>query len=105
MRNEKDAGENSSVGLTSSMPWRISEVQPLDNYRLHVKFIDGTEGYANLSSLIMSDDAGVFIALRDIQVFNNVHLEYGAVTWPGELDLAPDAMYHSIKANGEYYYQ
>ncbi|MBT0893743.1 hypothetical protein KI811_07950 [Geobacter hydrogenophilus] len=24
-------------------------------------------------------------------------MEYGAVTWPGEIDLAPDAMYQNIK--------
>ena len=27
-------------------------------------------------------------------------VEHGAVTWPGELDLAPDAMYREIKKNG-----
>jgi hypothetical protein len=29
-------------------------------------------------------------------------LEYGAVTWPGEIDLAPDAMYEEIKQNGTW---
>ncbi|SPE30180.1 hypothetical protein SBA5_760010 [Candidatus Sulfotelmatomonas gaucii] len=29
-------------------------------------------------------------------------LEYGAVTWPGELDLAPDAMHAAILEQGEW---
>jgi hypothetical protein len=27
---------------------------------------------------------------------------YGAVTWPGEIDLAPDAMYAAIAAEGKW---
>ena len=32
----------------------------------------------------------------------SVYVSLGAVTWPGELDLAPDAMYDEIKARGEW---
>jgi hypothetical protein len=39
----------------------------------------------------------VFAALRDETVFRQVFLEYGAMTWPGEIDLAPDAMHEEIK--------
>jgi hypothetical protein len=34
--------------------------------------------------------------------FSQAALVYGAVTWPGELDIAPDAMYEEIKADGEW---
>jgi hypothetical protein len=42
----------------------------------------------------------VFACLRDPDVFAQVGIDHGAVTWPGEIDLAPDAMYDEIKANG-----
>jgi hypothetical protein len=29
-----------------------------------------------------------------------VTIEHGAVTWPGELDLAPDAMHDAIRQHG-----
>jgi hypothetical protein len=29
-------------------------------------------------------------------------IEHGAVTWAGDLDLAPDAMYDEIKAAGHW---
>ena len=47
-----------------------------------------------------SPRAGVFAALADPDVFAQVHVEFGAVTWPGELDLARDAMHDEIEKNG-----
>ena len=43
-----------------------------------------------------------FEPLRDPQLFAEVSIDHGAVTWPGELDLAPDAMYDGIKATGSW---
>ena len=82
--------------------WRLAKVKPLANYKLEVEFIDGTRGYVEMSHRVMSNKAGVFAALKDIHLFNRVHFEYGAVTWPGEIDLAPDAMYDEIKRHGEW---
>lgn len=45
---------------------------------------------------------GVFDALKDDGLFHRAYVEHGAVTWPGEIDLAPDAMYDEIKRNGEW---
>jgi hypothetical protein len=45
---------------------------------------------------------GVFEPLKDPAVFSQVRVEAGAVTWPGEIDLAPDAMYNEIKRSGEW---
>jgi hypothetical protein len=44
-------------------------------------------------------EAGVFAALRDPSLFAQAALDYGAVSWPGELDLAPDAM-HAERTRG-----
>ena len=46
--------------------------------------------------------AGVFAALRDPALFAQVRVEWGAVTWPGGLDLAPDAMHEAIRQSGEW---
>lgn len=102
MRNETNACEDSPSGIVPSAPWRLSEVRPIGPYRLYVKFIDGLEGFVELSQLIMGVNAGVFIVLRDPLLFKKVYLNYGSVAWPGELDLAPDAMYDAIKDTGEW---
>lgn len=102
MRNEANSNADSTPRIIPSAPWRVSEVRPLELYRLYVKFMDGTQGFIDLSQLITSDMAGVFIVLRDPVFFKTVYLNHGAVTWPGELDLAPDAMYDVIKDKGEW---
>lgn len=88
--------------IAPAMPWRIQQVDVLPGYRLFVRFLDGLEGYVNMKSFLFSDQAGVFIDLRDRDRFAQASLVYGAVTWPGDLDLAPDAMYEQIKATGEW---
>ncbi len=55
-----------------------------------------------MSRLIFSPEAGVFAALSDATLFGQVYLQYGAVTWPGEIDLAPDAMYREIERAGRW---
>lgn len=84
------------------MPWRVVQVAPSDGFRLSVRFVDGTEGAVDLSGLIRSARAGVFARLADPSLFAQVFVEHGVVTWPGELDLAPDAMYAEIKNAGEW---
>ena len=83
-------------------PWRVVDVAPLDRFRLSVRFVDGTTGTVDVSGLIRSARAGVFAPLADPALFGQVFVEHGAVTWPDELDLAPDAMYTEIKLHGEW---
>ncbi len=84
------------------MPWRITQVQALGDYRLKVRFVDGLEGYVDMHGLVHSQSAGVFAALSQKNIFSQVFLEHGAVTWPGEIDLAPDAMHKEIAMHGEW---
>ena len=94
------AEENRPDGVNSAVPWRVVEVRALREYRLAVRFADGTHGEADLSRLVLGPNAGIFAALRDHKLFAQAAIEDGAVTWPGELDLAPDAMYDAIRAHG-----
>lgn len=82
--------------------WRVTKVWPLNNYRLRVRFVDGLEGEVDMSALVHSPNAGVFSALADRTLFEQVFNDNGAATWPGEIDLAPDAMHAEIKENGEW---
>jgi hypothetical protein len=86
----------------ATAPWDVRDVVPLPDYRLAVRFIDGTAGIVDLSARVVSPKAGVFAQLRDPDTFAQVYIEYGAVTWPGEIALAPDAMHDEIKAHGEW---
>jgi hypothetical protein len=106
MRPQPVAEEDSPVAVTPAirprMPWRVAAVHPLAGFRLRVRFLDGLQGEVDLAGLVHAPHAGVFAALSDVAVFDKVRVEHGAVTWPGELDLAPDAMYAEIKRHGHW---
>jgi hypothetical protein len=67
-----------------------------------VRFNDGTAGQVELADFFNSASAGVFAALRDERAFSQARITLGAITWPGELDLAPDAMHRAIKEHGTW---
>jgi hypothetical protein len=102
MRNQAESTKNSTTGIVPTVPWRVTEVHVLSDYRLFVGFVDGTTGEIDLSRIIFGDKAGVFAVLRDPTLFAKVYVEGGAVSWPGELDLAPDAMYDEIREKGQW---
>ena len=101
MRAESNANENPPVALIGEIaprsPWRVTEVEALPGFRLRVAFADGLTGMVDMSRMVHSPEAGVFAALADPSLFAQVRLDYGAVAWPGELDLAPDAMHTAIQ--------
>jgi hypothetical protein len=73
---------------------RIIAFEVLDNYCLRLRFDDGVEGTVDLSRLV---GQGVFAAWRDYAFFRGAFLAaQGALTWPGELDLCPDALYLEV---------
>ena len=88
---------NKPAEFQPRMLWRVVAVEALPDFRLRVRFVDGTEGEVDLAVLVHSPGAGVFASLADSARFAQVFVEHGAVTWPGEIDLAPDAMYAAIK--------
>jgi hypothetical protein len=97
-----DFRSQAELPITPCMPWEVVAVEPLPSYRLRVEHLDGTTGIVDMSARVRAPNAGVFAALADEDLFRQVYLQYGAVTWPGELDLAPDAMHDEIQAHGEW---
>ncbi len=79
------------------MYWDVVEVIPEPNYRLFVRFKDGLAGSVQLR---LEDFTGTLAPLAEVQFFDQVFIDYGAVAWPGGIDLAPDAMYDQIASQG-----
>jgi hypothetical protein len=75
------------------MYWDVVEVKPEPCYCLFVRFKDGATGRVRLRP---EELTGVLAPLRDERFFERVFIDYGAVAWPGEIDLAPDAMYAQV---------
>lgn len=106
MQTTRNAQENPAAGMTPpiipSMPWRVLTAEPLPDYRIRVRFLDGLEGVVDMAGLVRSSKAGVFADLADEARFQALSVELGVVTWPDGQDLAPDAMHAAIKQYGQW---
>ena len=79
------------------MPWDVVDLKIIAPLTLLVRFADGISGEVHFE---ISHLTGVFSALKDSNFFKQAFIDRGAVAWPDNIDLAPDAMYNEIKANG-----
>jgi len=80
------------------MYWDIVEVKPEPDCCLFVRFQDGLSGRVRFRP---EELTGVLAPLREPQFFNRVFIDQGAVAWPGNIDLAPDALYHQIASESD----
>jgi Protein of unknown function (DUF2442) len=80
------------------MFWDVITVEVVSPLTLTVCFADGLRGDVVFSPNHLT---GVFSALQDPNFFKQACVQ--AVTWPGEIDLAPDAMHSAIKQSGVWH--
>lgn len=79
------------------MYWDVVEVKAESGHQLFVRFTDGTSGKVQLD---LSELSGVLVPLRDPSFFERAFVDHGAVAWPGDIDLAPDALYEQAVKQG-----
>ena len=101
MRSQATTQNDLALGLSPSAP-DVTAVKVISHLSLQVQFADGLSGLVRFEP---SHLTGVFAVLRDPTIFQQVSVLHGAVTWPGELDLAPDAMYDAIQQHQEWVLQ
>lgn len=76
---------------------RVTNVETKPEYTLAVTFDDGTYGEVCLSDRLFGP---IFEPLKDPELFAQARVdEFGAVCWPNDADLAPDALYRKIAAH------
>ena len=81
------------------MDWDVNQVKVVGPLQLEVAFADGTHGRVVFEPTHLT---GVFTPLQNSEFFNQVRINGGAVSWPGDIDLAPDAMHAAIRKSGEW---
>lgn len=99
MSTETVTQENCAAGITAAAPWRVRTVNVLPNYCLSVTCNDGTTGIVDMSRLISGELACIFMALQEEQLFNQVRIVLGALTWPNGADLDPVWVYEEMGKN------
>ncbi len=103
MQTKRTSGEDRASRLAPpprpGAPWRVTSVETLPGHRLQVRFVDGVEGAVVFRSSFFR---GAFAPLADERRFREARIVNGVVTWPGDLDIAPDAMHDEIAAHGRW---
>lgn len=86
-------------GVAASALWRVRAVNVLPGYKLSVTCNDGANGIVDMSVLVNSPDAGMYAELKDKELFQQVSIELGALTWPNGADLDPLWVHEEIGKN------
>jgi hypothetical protein len=79
--------------------WDVVSATVTRHLEFSVTFADGLSGRV---TLLPSHLHGVFAPLGDPALFEQLRVTNGFVAWPGDVDLAPDAMYDAIRRDGEW---
>ena len=74
----------------------IVEVACQGDYRVQLRFEDGTEGQIDLAAVVPFD--GIFAPLKDRDYFAKVAVnpDLGTICWPNEADLDPCVLYSLV---------
>jgi hypothetical protein len=69
---------------------RVRKAVPLEGRRLRLTLTDGSVVERDIQDLLWGP---VFDRLRtDDELFRRVRARYGTVTWPGNIDIAPETL-------------
>jgi hypothetical protein len=73
---------------------RVSSVTPTGDFRVLLRFTDGTSAEADLREWIVGR-GGVFKPLEEPAFFRQVRVnpEFGTIEWPNQVDFDPDVLY------------
>jgi len=78
------------------MIW-VTGARALPDYRLHVRFSDGSEGEVDLRAFVESDPRPIVKALRDRAAFAAIQVEMDTIVWANGFDLAPEFLRERMK--------
>lgn len=72
------------------MYFAVTEVTPLENYKLSLKFKNGEE---KVFDMIPYLETGIFKELKDETLFKTVRVSFDTVEWANEADIDPETLY------------
>jgi len=69
---------------------KVTAVKPCSNYGLLVTFLNGENKYFDMRPYLHYP---VFRKLENPGFFALASVDYGTVTWPGDIDIAPETLF------------
>jgi hypothetical protein len=77
------------------MYFAVTEVTPLENYKLRLKFKNGEEKVFDMKPYL---DTGIFKELKDETIFKTVKVSFDTVEWANQADIDPETLYQDSVA-------
>ena len=74
----------------------VIAAQYVEDFTIHIRFADGTEGDVDLGSELHGE---MFEPLKDPAVFRTfvVHPDFHTLSWPNGADFAPEFLYEKVQ--------
>lgn len=81
------------------MYYDIIKIKYIEGYKLKLEFENGKSGIIDFKDYIK--EGSIYARFSDIEYFKQayIHPELGVLCWPGDVDVAPETVYH--EATGE----
>lgn len=80
------------------MYFAVTDVTPLSNYMLRLKFKNGEEKVFDMKPYL---ETGIFKELKDENVFKTAKVNFDTVEWANEADIDPETLYHESVVSGD----
>ena len=68
----------------------VKEVKPLAEYKLLLRFENDEEKIFDMNPFL---NKGIFKDLKDVEIFNKVHVSFDTIEWVNGADLCPELLY------------
>jgi hypothetical protein len=78
---------------------KVTELKPLDDVRLWVRFSDGTEGIRDYSDML-AEGGPMVEPLRDPSIFKSVFVSFGVPSWPNGFEVDAIALHMELEKAG-----
>lgn len=78
---------------------KVTELKPLDDARLWVKFSDGSEGIRDYSDML-AEGGPMVEPLRDPTFFKRVFISFGVPSWPNGFEVDAIALHMELEQSG-----
>ncbi len=72
------------------MYFSVKRVEPKEGFLLALTFENGEKKVFDMKPFL---DTGDFRELKNVELFNTVHISFNTVAWANELDFDPEALY------------
>lgn len=75
---------------------RIEDAKYIEDYRLYIRFSDGSEGELDFEKELTGE---IFEPLKDISFFKKFTVDHDihTIVWPNGADFAPEFLYENLR--------